>query len=241
MTERPVGSPFDYVVTPNVDHVVRLNHADRSTRPLYDRAILSLCDSRVLHRLCRLHPDRVSAIVTGSDLTEAMFERIIDPTDRICVIGCRAQAIEAIRKRYGLHNLYHYDPPMGFASSEAEIRRCLDFVEQNPARFVFLAVGSPRQELLAWRLAEEGRATGLGLCIGASLNFLAGEERRAPVWMRHAGFEWLHRLSADWERLWRRYLVSGPRIVPLLVADHVRLLGQRPLAQGTEPTLRRRV
>ena len=64
----------------------------------------------------------------------------------------------------------------------------------HPARFVFLAVGSPRQERLAAAIAATGQATGTGLCIGASLDFLAGVQRRAPSWLQRAGLEWLHRL-----------------------------------------------
>jgi UDP-N-acetyl-D-mannosaminuronic acid transferase (WecB/TagA/CpsF family) len=56
----------------------------------------------------------------------------------------------------------------------------------------------------------------LALCIGASINFLTGSERRAPRWMQLIGFEWLYRLMNDPRRLAKRYLVRGPRIFLLL-------------------------
>ena len=66
------------------------------------------------------------------------------------------------------------------------------------------------------RLKERAVARGLALCVGASINFLTGLERRAPVWMQHLSLEWLFRLLQDPRRLARRYLVRGPRIFALL-------------------------
>ncbi len=94
--------------------------------------------------------------------------------------------------------------------------RAVRFVIDNPARFVFLAVGSPRQEMLAAAIKATGAARGTGLCIGASLEFLAGAIPRAPGFMQRAGNEWLHRLLVDPRRLGRRYLLDNPVIFRLL-------------------------
>ena len=52
----------------------------------------------------------------------------------------------------------------------------------------------------------------MGLCVGASLDFLGGKARRAPVWVQRARLEWLHRLVQEPGRMWRRYLVEGPKV-----------------------------
>lgn len=217
-TARPTDR-FAYVVTPNVDHVVRAVRGPADLRRLYDGAFLSLLDSRVLHRLALGHPGRPRAVVPGSTLTEALFRAVIRRDDPITVIGGDAATVAALRRRFGLARLRHHEPPMGFADDPAAFEACLAFVEAEPARFVFLAVGSPRQERLARALVERGRATGVGLCVGISLAFAAGTASRAPAWMQAAGLEWLHRLMSEPGRLWRRYLVDGPAIVPILLAD----------------------
>jgi N-acetylglucosaminyldiphosphoundecaprenol N-acetyl-beta-D-mannosaminyltransferase len=217
-TARPTDR-FAYVVTPNVDHVVRAARAGREVVHFYDRALLSLLDSRVLHRLALGHPARPQAVVPGSTLTAALFSRVIATDDPITVIGCDAGTVTALRKRYGLTRLRHHEPPMGFADDPAAFDACLTFVEAASARFVFLAVGSPRQERLAHALVRRGRASGIGLCIGASLAFAAGTMDRAPRWMQGAGLEWLHRLASEPRRLWRRYLIDGPAILAILRSD----------------------
>jgi N-acetylglucosaminyldiphosphoundecaprenol N-acetyl-beta-D-mannosaminyltransferase len=208
--ERDPGAPFAYVVTPNVDHVVRVHRSGAALKRCYEEAWLCLCDSAVLSLLARTARRRL-APVAGSDLVEALFARL-GPADRLLVIGCEPDVIRALRRRYGLREIAHHNPPMGFASDPHELQACVDFAISHPARFVFLAVGSPQQEILAHRLHRSGAARGLGLCVGSSLRFLAGEERRAPRLVRGSGFEWFFRLAQDPARLWRRYLLDGPAI-----------------------------
>jgi exopolysaccharide biosynthesis WecB/TagA/CpsF family protein len=69
---------------------------------------------------------------------------------------------------------------------------------------------------VAQAVTARGRGRGVGLCIGASLLFLTGEERRAPVTVQRAGMEWAWRLVQDPKRLARRYLVDSPAIIALL-------------------------
>jgi len=114
-------------------------------------------------------------------------------------------------------SLRHYNPPMGFIRDPAAVEQCVQFIEScSPFRFCFLAVGAPQQEVIAQMLKTRAVARGLALCIGASINFLTGVERRAPHWMQRIGMEWLYRLAQDPGRLAKRYLLRGPRVFSLL-------------------------
>jgi N-acetylglucosaminyldiphosphoundecaprenol N-acetyl-beta-D-mannosaminyltransferase len=57
-----------------------------------------------------------------------------------------------------------------------------------------------------------GASRGVGLCIGASVDFVLGDRPRAPRWVQRLNLEWAFRLASEPARLWRRYLVEGPRI-----------------------------
>ena len=91
---RPPNAPFAYVVTPNVDHVVRLHLHRSDLWPVYRRAWLTLCDSRILAGLARQVGLRLP-VVPGSDLTQHMVGHAIAPGDRIAVIhfGSRAEVL----------------------------------------------------------------------------------------------------------------------------------------------------
>ena len=109
-------------------------------------------------------------------------------------------------------DILQHVPPMGMLRKPEAMSEAEAFVRDAQARFTLLAVAMPQQEILALRVAQAGRAVGVGLCVGASLDFLTGRKARAPLWMQKASLEWLHRLLSEPGRLWRRYLVEGPRI-----------------------------
>jgi exopolysaccharide biosynthesis WecB/TagA/CpsF family protein len=203
---------FGYVVTPNVDHLIRY-YEDPTFRAQYRAADFILMDSRFAARLVRLLKGVRLPVCTGSDLTAQLLAQVVQPTDRIVMIGGSDEQAQQIRTKYGLTDLRHHNPPMGFIKDPAAVEECLKFVESmSPFRFCFLAVGSPQQEALALALRARAVARGLALCIGASLNFVTGLEKRAPVWMQKMALEWLFRLLQNPKRLARRYLVRGPRI-----------------------------
>jgi len=191
---RPADAPFAYIVTPNAQHLVQLDRGDADFRAAYDGAWLRLCDSQIVRLVARLFFARNLPLCAGSDLTAALFADHIRPDDRICVIGGDAELERRLREKYGLRNLARHAPPMGFMADPEAVQACIDFIEAHPSRFVFLAVGSPRSELLACRVRARGRATGTGLCIGSSLHFITGLVPRAPLWMRRLALEWLFRL-----------------------------------------------
>jgi len=203
---------YGYVVTPNVDHLIRC-HEDPSYHSLYRAATYVLLDSRFAAYLLRVVKGLRLPVCPGSDLFPALLEKVVSPADRLVLIGGSPQQAEVLARTYGLTDLRHHNPPMGFIDDPAAVRKCLEFIEDaSPFRFCFLVVGAPQQERIAHQLMERGRAAGLALCLGASLNFVTGSEKRAPVWMRHLGSEWLYRLLQDPRRLGRRYLIRGPRI-----------------------------
>lgn len=210
ISERDPAKPFAFVVTPNVDHLVRLE-SDTVLATLYAQAWLTVCDSRVLELIGRFSGESID-VTPGSDLTARLFTQVIEPTETVTIIGASKDVVDAVTARYGLTDVRWHEPPMGLRHNREALEDCARFVAENPARFIFMCVGSPQQELVAEACLDRGDCTGLGLCVGASLDFLGGKAERAPAWMQRSRLEWLHRLVQEPRRMWRRYLVDGPKV-----------------------------
>lgn len=211
---RQGDSPFAYVVTPNVDHMVRLEKAPPALRAAYEEADLCVCDSRVLSRIAGLCDVRLP-VVPGSDLIRAALAEVFAPGDRLCLIGgsrADADTLEALHP--GIAIVQH-SPPMGLLHDSAARAAAIEVAAQAGARAVLLAVGAPQQELLAHEMRLSGRVRGTALCIGAGIDFLVGRQSRAPRAMQRANLEWAWRLMREPKRLWRRYLIDGPAIFPI--------------------------
>jgi exopolysaccharide biosynthesis WecB/TagA/CpsF family protein len=217
-----LNTPYGYVVTPNVDHVVRLDDAAQAAElaPLYEGADLSLCDSRIIAHLARVKGLSLP-VVPGSDLTPTLFRSVIKPGDRIAIVGGDRDMVADLGRRYPDVELVHCEPPMGLRRNAAAREEAARFIAEAYARFTLIAVGSPQQEMIAGAVRAFPQATGMALCIGASLDFITERQRRAPKLMQKLSIEWIHRLASDPKRMWRRYLVNGPRIF-VLAARHRR-------------------
>lgn len=221
---------YGYVVTPNVDHLIRYS-ANERLQALYSAAAFVLLDSRFLALCLALTRGQRLRVCRGSDLTLRLLEQVAGSHERIVLVGATAAQARQLAACFNLPNLRHVDVPMGFIRRPEQLERCLlDIEAAAPFRYCFLAVGSPQQEEVAYRLQKRGRARGLALCVGASINFLTGVERRAPLRLQSWGLEWLYRLLQNPRRLAKRYLLRGPRIFWLL--PHLQFMPRRRSAGG---------
>jgi N-acetylglucosaminyldiphosphoundecaprenol N-acetyl-beta-D-mannosaminyltransferase len=209
-------SDFTFIVTPNVDHVVKLNNNPPTAltlayRSAYDAADLRLCDSRILARLARVMGVYIP-VVTGSDLTAALFQRILCEADQVAIIGGRSDTVARLVQLFPKPNFIQHLPPMDIVNNPEAIKEIVGFVGHTQAHYTLFAIGSPQSEIIAAECKRSGGARGVALCIGASIDFLVGDQQRAPHWVQRIGFEWAYRLASQPRRLWRRYLIEGPRI-----------------------------
>ena len=213
--DRARQSAFSYVVTPNVDHLVRLHRADD---PLlwqtYGDADLCLCDSRILARLASLSGLELP-VVAGSDLTARLLSEKLGEGTRIALIGGNAAQRDWLAAAHPEAEVFHHEPPMGLRTDPGAQLAAAQFIEAAQAHIVLLTVGAPQSELVARLVKTRAKASGVALCVGASLEFLTGEKRRAPRVMQAMSLEWLFRLLSEPRRLWRRYLVEGPAILSI--------------------------
>lgn len=201
---RDAEAPFAIFVTPNAEHAYLRRH-DPEFRAISDAAWISTNDSRVVGRTAWLGGLRLR-FAPGAYVVRALFERVIKSDTPLCVIGGTTALVDKLRLRYGLTNVAHHIPPMGMIHNPAAVADAVAFVAAHPSRFIFVAMGPPQSELLCGQIARDGRATGVGLCIGSSLQVLTGDSDPAPAVLEHSGFVWLYRLVKEPRRLWRRYM-----------------------------------
>jgi N-acetylglucosaminyldiphosphoundecaprenol N-acetyl-beta-D-mannosaminyltransferase len=130
--------------------------------------------------------------------------------------GVALRAAERIEARWPAIEVVGCDsPPPGFERREDLNDAILARIAGAEPDLLIVGLGAPKQEL--WVHAHRARLRArVAICAGATIDFLAGHRRRAPIWMRRWGLEWLHRMLAEPRRLARRYLRDAavfPRLV----------------------------
>lgn len=215
------SAPCRIVVTPNLDHAVQLRENERLALA-YQSASLILADGMPLVWASRLGSTPLPERVTGSDLTPRVLGAASAGT-RVFLLGgseeASAAAEQTVRQRYpGLSLVGRLSPPRGFEHDAAWSDRIVQALTDSRAQLVVLGLGAPKQEL--WAHAHQARLPGMVLlCVGATIDFLAGTVSRAPRWMQSLGLEWIYRLVGDPGRLVRRYAKDAWYLPGLLWGD----------------------
>lgn len=198
-----------YVVTPNVDHTVLLQER-QDLRDAYYDASLVLADGWPVVAASRLVGKALPERVPGSDLVPMLLQTASSRRPlRVFLLGAAAgvgeRAARNIRTQYPDVDIVGvFSPPLGFEKVEDENEKILYLVEQTEPDILVVGLGAPKQELWVHANRERLKAK-VALCVGATIDFLAGEKSRAPRWLQRLGLEWLHRMLSDPRRLVKRY------------------------------------
>jgi N-acetylglucosaminyldiphosphoundecaprenol N-acetyl-beta-D-mannosaminyltransferase len=198
-----------FVVTPNVDHAVLLQeHA--GLQAAYRDADLVLADGHPLVWASRLLRQALPERVPGSDLVPRLFASTQQRGPLTVYLlgaapGVAEKAAANIQQAWPQVQVVGcYSPPLGFEKRAEETEAILQRISSCQPDVLVVGLGAPKQE--CWVHANRQRiAARVALCVGATIDFLANERRRAPRWMQRFGLEWLHRMLSEPRRLVKRY------------------------------------
>jgi N-acetylglucosaminyldiphosphoundecaprenol N-acetyl-beta-D-mannosaminyltransferase len=213
--------PMRYVVTPNVQHTMEFQK-NAPFREAYTGAALVIADGWPLVASARLFGTPLPERVTGSDLLPGLFDAA-RPERPLTVFllgaapGVGDKAREAIHAKWpNVRVTGTLSPPLGFEKSPDENDRILARIAEVDPDVLVVGLGAPKQELWTYRFRDRIRAN-VALCLGGTIDFMAGNTKRAPDWVQQAKLEWLHRALSEPRRLGPRYAEHAV-LFPALVA-----------------------
>lgn len=225
IAERAEHAESFTVFTLNLDHVVKLRR-DAAFRDAYAQASIVTADGAPIVWLSRRQGADVHR-TTGADLVLPMIDEAARRQIPVYMFGSSggtlARAARAFANRtHGLIDIAGSDaPPTGFDPCGREADAAIARIAASGARIAFIALGAPKQEIFAARAKAQGVRCGF-VCIGAALDFIAGEQIRAPKVMQRTGTEWLWRLATNPRRLAGRYAGCALLLADLAVVQPLR-------------------
>lgn len=208
-----------YIVTPNLDHIVMLE-TDKEFDEIYSNADLILADGKPLLWISKLLKNPIKEKISGSDFFPRMCNMCADKGYSIFILGAAEgvadKAAENLSNKFkGLKIAGTYSPPFGFEKDEKELEKIDRIVKGASPDVLAVSLGSPKGEKFLYRHLVEYDVP-LGISIGATIDFEAGNVKRAPKWMSENGFEWLFRITQDPKRLIKRYWNDAKCIIPII-------------------------
>ncbi len=203
------GRPVN-VATANLDFVTQAWRDPEVQRLLID-ADLVLADGFPIVKLAPFFGPPLKERVTGSDLTPMLAKRAAKEGLRIyglgSVDGVAKKAMEILKTRHpDLKVAGAYSPPF-VPLLEMDHRDILHRLEQARPDILFVAFGVPKQDkFISMHMRDWNVPVSIG--VGGSLDFITGEQKRAPVWMQKIHLEWFWRMCFDPKRFFSRYMAN---------------------------------
>lgn len=208
-----------YVVAINVDVVMKIEE-DKYLKEITDNADMVLVDGKPLIWVSNWHKKPVKEKISGSDLVPNICEVAAKKGYSIFFIGGKDGIAEQAKKNLeeklpDINIVGTYAPPFGFEKDQKELDKINNMITEAKPDLLIVCFGCPKQEKFIYENYQKYGPT-VSICAGATIDFLAGNVKRAPKWMSDHGLEWLYRFSQEPKRLFKRYFVDDVKILGLV-------------------------
>jgi len=210
------------IFTPNVHRLV-FGKKNKKIEEIYQKADMLIPDGMPLIWASRILGTPLKEKVSGSDLLPLFCQDASKKGYKLFFLGSAPgvadEAKDILMQNYpGLKIIGTYSPPLGFENDTPEIIKITEMIKREKPDILFLGLGFPKEEEFL-RKYKDIIQVPVSMGIGATFDFITGKQKRAPLWMQKWGFEWLHRLSHDPKRLWKRYFIGNTLFISLIFKE----------------------
>lgn len=208
-----------YIMAVNVDVIMKIEK-DAELKQVADDADMVIVDGKPLIWISKWHKKPIKEKISGSDLVPALCSRSAQKGYSIFILGGKEGVAEQaklnLQKKYeGINIIGTYAPPYGFEKNQEEIDKINSMLNEAKPDILVVCFGCPKQEKFVYDNYQKYGAK-VSVCAGATVDFLAGNVKRAPRWMSEHGLEWLYRFIQEPKRLFKRYFVDDIKILKLV-------------------------
>ena len=204
-----------YVVTPNSDIIVKMQK-DPELKNICDSADLILTDGQMLVALSRFLKAPIKERVCMTDFVWDVLDLAAEKNYRIFLLGGTEtslhQAVQKISAQYPELQLAGYhSPALGFERDIEVLKNINEKIRAAQPDILLVFLGCPKQEKFIFHNRKLYRVP-LSIPMGGCVDFIAGNVKRAPIWMQKCGMEWFYRFLQEPKRLFRRYFIDDMKI-----------------------------
>jgi len=201
------------IFTPNIDHLIKLQK-DKELYDVYKQADWILCDSKIIYFLSRIFKKKIEEPIPGSSFLPKFYKHHRNNENiKIFLLGAAtgvaASAKERINKQLERTTVIGaHSPSFGFENNKEECDEIIHKINNSEANVLVVGLGAPKQEKWIIKYKDKLPKVKIFMALGATIDFEAGNVKRAPELFQILGLEWFYRLIKEPRRLWKRYLID---------------------------------
>ncbi|MFI4911103.1 MAG: WecB/TagA/CpsF family glycosyltransferase [Sedimentisphaeraceae bacterium JB056] len=183
---------------------------DREYFDILQRANNVFPDGIGINIACKMIRNPMRENINGTDMLPYLCELCSDNGFGIYFLGAKPSVAEKMSVL--LKEKYPNLRVCGFADGyfdRSDNQGVIDGINSSGADILLVAFGVPMQE--KW-IDENLQALDVPVVMGVGglFDFYSGNIKRAPVWLREIGGEWIYRILQEPKRMWKRYVIGNP-------------------------------
>ncbi|MDQ6531544.1 WecB/TagA/CpsF family glycosyltransferase [Flavobacterium sp. LHD-85] len=201
--------------TPNLDHMVKLQK-DPNFYNVYQNSDWIICDSKILKLVSGFLGKPIKEAIPGSSFFASYCDfHKNNPSIKIFLLGAAPgvgeKAMFRINEKNGREIIVGaHSPSYGFEKNEIECQEIIRKINNSNSNVLVVGVGAPKQEKWIMKYKNGLPNIDLFMALGATIDFEAGNIKRAPLFFQKLYLEWFYRFIKEPKRLWRRYFIEDP-------------------------------
>lgn len=209
-----------YVVTPNSDIVVKMQD-DPELKNVCEKADLILTDGQMIVNISKWTGNPIKERVCMTDFVWDIFNLAVERKYKVFLFGGKENVLESavkniIKKVPELNIVGTFSPPLGFENDPEQLKVANERIRTSKTDILLVFLGCPKQEKFIARNRDIYQVP-ISITMGGCVDFIAGDVKRAPVWMQKAGLEWFYRFLQEPRRLFKRYFIDDMRIFGMVL------------------------
>lgn len=210
-----------YVCFTNV-HACVMARENQTFLEITNNSFMSLPDGKPVYWVGKLKGCSNLEQIPGPDFFPQLLSRTSSPPLRHYFYGGSQEVLDKLIEKVNINypgaEIVGSESPPFRKFSDEEIESSLNRIREARPDFVWVGLGAPKQEIWMAKHWQELKPAVL-FGVGAAFDFHAGAVQRAPLWAQRLGLEWLHRLSQEPGRLWKRYFYTNSMFLFYLLKD----------------------
>jgi N-acetylglucosaminyldiphosphoundecaprenol N-acetyl-beta-D-mannosaminyltransferase len=210
-------------------HMCMEVHDKKKYRQIVNSSDLSLPDGRPIYWALKLMGNKNIDQIRGYDLTEKLCEVASQKSISVGFFGStitnQAKIKKNLKLRFPNLKILYQDCPLHGEITEFDNKKHISDINKSKIKILFVGLGCPKQE--TWIMKHKQDLNCVIIGVGAVFDFLAKTKKNAPRLFQILGLEWLFRVCSEPKRLFKRYLLTNPRFLILIVNYFISQLFQK--------------
>jgi len=215
-----------HYITVNNVHTVIEGVLNKKYKEIINNAYMALPDGKPLSIVAKLKGFKNASRTFGPTLMEKTIELGQKDNLKHFFFGSSQETLNKIKKtvtmKYPDAKIAGMISPPYRQLTVSELEDFINQIKKSNADIIWIGLGAPKQEI--WMFENFRKLNkGIMIGIGAGFDYVAGNTKHAPEWMKNFALEWLFRLIQEPSRLWKRYLVTNSLFILFILAEFFRV------------------